>query len=600
MRQYVLAVLLGTVAMIHAVEPAQVPAGGTSLLAKPLAQWRFSKGGNPPATLTEIEVQGMPFAKAIRITHTLRPKQSWAIQLVGEVNAPIKRGDVCLMAFWLRSPQSADESGHGVVSPNVQQNFAPHTKSLSERVTAGKEWRQILLPFRPKKTLELGKANTGFHLGFHPQTVEIGGLQLLNYGTSRKLSELPRMRITYEGRKPDAPWRQEAAERIERFRKADLKVSVVDAQGRPVPGAEVKVAMRRHAFGFGTALTARLLALASPDGEAYRKVTKENYNKIVFENDLKWGPWRVSKDNKNRTFRQEWLDTALAWLAENEIPVRGHWLGWGSVTSGGQQRYVGKPVEHRRDLFAHIQEKVTAVGSRVAEWDAINHPVGWGVTYEQLHGGLDFHVDIFRHARKTAPEGIGMWINEGQILPGGSRRGDYERIIIYLIDHGQAPDGVGFMGHFSRSSLTAIPELYGVYDRYAKLVPKLQITEFDVNVGGDEQLQADYLRDFMTVTFSHPSVDAIVMWGFWAGKHWKPDAALYRKDWSLKPAGQAWLDLVQKQWWTNHTGQTDAAGSHALRAFLGRHEITVSHDGTTKTAVLDLPKVGKTVGIRLR
>lgn len=60
----------------------------------------------------------------------------------------------------------------------------------------------------------------------------------------------------------------------------------------------------------------------------------------------------------------------------------------------------------------------------------------------------------------------------------------------------------------------------------------------------DERLQADYLRDVMTMAFSHPAMQAIVMWGFWEGRHWKPDAALYRKDWSTKPAGKVWEELV--------------------------------------------------------
>jgi len=37
---------------------------------------------------------------------------------------------------------------------------------------------------------------------------------------------------TYEGRNADAPWRKEARARIEKIRKAPLKVQVVDAQGK--------------------------------------------------------------------------------------------------------------------------------------------------------------------------------------------------------------------------------------------------------------------------------------------------------------------------------------------------------------------------------
>jgi GH35 family endo-1,4-beta-xylanase len=93
--------------------------------------------------------------------------------------------------------------------------------------------------------------------------------------------------------------------------------------------------------------------------------------------------------------------------------------------------------------------------------------------------------------------------------------------------------------------LPAIEDVYNRLNSFAKLGKTFAITEFDVNVT-DEQLQADFLRDFLTVAFSHPGISSFLMWGFWESEHWLPNAALYRKDWSIKPNGQAWLDLVKK------------------------------------------------------
>jgi GH35 family endo-1,4-beta-xylanase len=381
---------------------------------------------------------------------------------------------------------------------------------------------------------------------------------------------------------------------------SDLTVMVSDSAGQPMPDAHISVTMTRHAFGFGSAVVGRLLMDESPDGEAYRRVVAENYNKVVFENDLKWGPWEAGKSGNSTSFRRQWVEDALAWLKQRNIDVRGHWLSWGSVSSGGQERFVGKPEEHRKALFEHIREKVDAVGDRVVEWDAINHPVGWGVTYEEMHGGLDFHADIFRLCREVVPQSVDLWINEGQILPGGARRDAYERIIRYLIEHGQAPDGIGFMGHFGASSLTPIDELYDVFERFADIIPVLQLTELDVNVPNDEQLQADYLRDVMTLAFSHPAMKGILTWGFWEGKIWKPHTALYRRDWSLKPAGKAWLDLVKNQWWTRADGYTGRDGEYTVRAFHGTYTIEVTAEGKSATAQADVVTGSTTVGIRLR
>ena len=399
----------------------------------------------------------------------------------------------------------------------------------------------------------------------------------------------------------DAPWRKNAADRIEKLRKSDLTIKVVDADGKSVEGAAVDVKMIRHAFGFGSAVTAYMLSVDDDDdGRKYRQIVESLYNKVVFENDLKWNPWNVSKaDNKRWSkFRMEYTDKALEWLNERDIEVRGHYVTWAPLEEKQLQKYEGQADKFRADLFAHMEEKVTKVGKRVGEWDAINHIVGWGTTISEFLGGDYVYVEIIKRSRELAPHAE-LWINEGGILPRGDRRHGYEKIIKYLMDNDTAPDGIGFMGHFGATSLTPIEELYGVFDRFAKLIPNLQLTELDVQVGNNEQLQADYLRDVMTIAFSHPAFQAIVMWGFWEGRHWKPDAALYRKDWSIKPAGEVWKDLVFNQWWTDESGKTDNSGGLRVRGFLGDYEVTVTQDGKSKTLKTLLPGEGKSVEVRL-
>ena len=95
-----------------------------------------------------------------------------------------------------------------------------------------------------------------FTLGLREQTVEIGGIELVNYGTSKKVADLPFTRLGYAGSEPGAAWRKAAEARIEKIRKGDLTVVVKDKAGKPVRGAEVAVRMRKHAFLFGTAVNA--------------------------------------------------------------------------------------------------------------------------------------------------------------------------------------------------------------------------------------------------------------------------------------------------------------------------------------------------------
>ncbi len=99
--------------------------------------------------------------------------------------------------------------------------------------------------------------------------------------------------------------------------------------------------------------------------------------------------------------------------------------------------------------------------------------------------------------------------------------------------------------------------------------------------------------------FSHPSVGVLQQWGFYEPVHWRPRAALFRKDWSPKPNGRAFLDLVFKQWWTDQKGITDSEGSYKLRAFHGDYEVTVKTGDTLRRETFTLPKGGRTLALVL-
>lgn len=369
----------------------------------------------------------------------------------------------------------------------------------------------------------------------------------------------------------------------------------VDSGGNPLAGAKVRVEMKRHAFAFGSAVTAQMLAVETSDGYKYRWIVENYFNKVVFENDLKWPPWETAKSNTHGSYRRQWIDAAFAWLAERGIKVRGHYVSWAPLDSA--DGHGNGPLETLRErLFAHMEDKLPAVGDRALEWDAVNHIAGWGETLETRYGA-DIYAEIIRRARRLAP-GAGLWVNEGQILPSGSRRNEYERLIRYLVEHDSAPDGIGMMGHFEEASLTGLPEVYKVMNRFAGLVPRLQLTELDVNTA-DERLHADYLRDIMTMAFSHPAFTGIVMWGFWEGRHWRPDAALWRRDWSIKPAGEVWLDLVFNQWWTDTELTADEAGLAQTRGFLGDYRITVTWQGQSRTIEASLDSRGLAMDVTL-
>jgi len=195
--------------------------------------------------------------------------------------------------------------------------------ALNAPALAGTTWKKIQFPFGLTRAYNKGEAEVTFTLGLREQTVEIGGIELANYGTIRKVAELPFTKLGYAGSEPGAAWRKTAEARIEKIRTGDLTVVVKDQSGKPVRGAEVAARMRKHAFLFGTAVSGASLAsqrFSAEDLAKYKQEIKQLFNFSVMENETKWPQWA------NVASRPATL-AALDWLRESGLQVRGHNVG---------------------------------------------------------------------------------------------------------------------------------------------------------------------------------------------------------------------------------------------------------------------------------
>ena len=607
------AVLLAAYLLPSAADAAEqwqsAPPGGTGLLPAGDAAdvLEFSAFGGGAANRTEVAADGLPVEKAVRVAVAGPAEPVYAVQLKAELTGDVAAGDVLLVTSFLRG--AAADGGPARAKAYLQQNGGDYNDGqyassavLDLKIDA--EWTQHFLPVVAPRDQPAGTSHFTFHLAYAEQAVEVAGLQILNYGPDVARESLPRTRTTYPGREPNSAWRAEAAAAIDAHRKADLTVRVVDGNGDPRPGATVRVAMTRHAFGFGTAVDAWLLAITREEYDAlpaerreayswedvlkYRDVVGHNFNKAVLENDLKIGGWLAGAGNNSSTFRREWNDRALAWLAERDIEVRGHYGVWGPVAAGDSWNTgtfdVTQPG-YDRYLIEHLRDEVPAVGDRVAEWDAVNHIVGWGETLLGRYGPA-FYAEVLAEMRSLAPHAE-LWVNEGNIVSDGGQIEPYLQVIRDLVELGQRPDGAGFMAHFRDGSLMPPAEIGPLYDRFAELVPKLQLTELDYETL-DRGLQADYFRDVLTVSFAHPAMDGVVQWGFWESRHWRPDAALWTADWNLRPVGVAYRDLVFGDWWTDATVRTGPDGTATVRGFRGAYRVTVTDAGVSRAVAVTL------------
>jgi endo-1,4-beta-xylanase len=592
--------LLGLVLTGWSVGAAELPAGGQEMLPSPEMKAYVGRAAEQGASAETVPVSGRSFTTAQRLLLPQRPAHPWDAGARSSLAVELKLGDVGMVVFEARAlplsgqnPDAAEATGIVYLE---EVNPPDYAKAAQLGFKCGPQWQEYFLAFEAGLTLEAGKGALVFHLGQQAQAFEIGPVRVLNYAKSLAIKDLPRTRVTYRGREPEAAWRKEATTRIAQHRMAPLTITATDAAGQPLANAAVKLRQVRSAFGFGSAVTAQWLTKEGADGETYRRIVDECFSRVVFENDLKMEAWEGSLENTADSSFQ-WNNTLKAseWLQQRNLGIRGHYLCW-APWEPWSEKLKAEPDKIKQRILTHLPRIASEVGSRVMEWDAINHLAGWDKNIDEATG-VDFYTEIMKAARAATK--LPLWVNEDQILRPDRQQEDYYKRIQKLIADGQKPDGIGNQGHFDDTFLPSPMDILANSDRFAALVPALQITEFDVLVNGDEQLEADYLRDFLTVCYSHPAYTGFLIWGFWESSHWKPQTALWRKDWSEKPSAKVWKELVNNQWATKAEGQTGPAGDYQINAHLGTYEITLTANGKTATTRTTLTKTSGPVTVQL-
>jgi GH35 family endo-1,4-beta-xylanase/peptidoglycan/xylan/chitin deacetylase (PgdA/CDA1 family) len=579
-----------------ATSHTEIPSGGEPVHAS-LANYKSTAGsGNSDAIkFSTVDAAGPGFTQALHVETTRDLSPPWAIEVRAAFTKKVRKGDVALVRFFARAISSTDETGFGQVRVAVQRGGGDYHQSLDSTVQMRGEWQEFLLPFAFADDLAAGEGELTLGFGFKRQVVEVGGIEVLDFGNTIALSALPKTRFTYAGREADAAWRQEALARIEQVRKSNFVIEARDASGQPVGGYTVRVEQVRSAFQFGSALQFKRLLSDKPEDAKYRDVAKELFNAASPENDLKWYAW-IGEDARTATHAQ--VFAALRWLRGSGFHVRGHvlvWPGWKNLPDAVRKlKGTKQQAQIPAMVTAHIADITAATREWVQEWDVLNEPFD-NHDLMALFGN-DVMLDWFKAAAASAAPGAPLYLNDysnHDLLADRPHCMEFFRVAKFLQSKGAPLGGFGLQGHISAQPNPPINVL-ATLQVYSELKLPIRITEFDVDTD-DEQLQADYTRDFLILAYSHPSVVGVQHWGFWQSAHWRPKSAMFRADWSEKPSAKIYRDLVLNQWRTRLQGTAGAKGKVAGRGFHGDYVVTVEKDGRRAERTFTLrPEEAKT------
>ncbi len=525
---------------------------------------------------------GVPGGKALEIDVEKAGLESWSTGVNWPISEPVRKGDTVLVAVWAKGISAQNESQTPAISPiRLQRSGEDYASAASGAAFLSRDWKLYYVGGTSDVDIAPGPAGISMHLGSTKQKLRIGPTYVFNLGQGVSARDLPINEVTYDGRAADAPWRRAAMARIDEHRRADLRVQVTDAAGAPIANAPVTVRQTAHAFKLGTFVGHSYGDPTTSDERGLRKIQDESFNLLTLP--TYWADWGWNGSGSLEADYRDMIDYVAAqgkdWRAHPIV-----WPGEGNMPS----RILDAPKSKRRKLVMdHVREVMQFVAAREPmAIDLVNEPrVN---RFFKENGQPDMVEDVFQLAHEIAPE-VPLFVNDYAILNNGglnTKAIEYYHDWLREMRGKRVPvGGIGFQSHFS-AGLTAPERVIDILEGFATYDLPLHITEFDVETL-DESAQADYTRDFILASLSVPQVEAFVFWQFWEGDHWKPNAAMIRRDWTPKPAYTAYRDLVYRDLWTDETLITDANGYVSLRPMKG--EFTVSANGSSEIVTVSGP-----------
>jgi hypothetical protein len=249
--------------LVTSAAALDLPAGGVDVRGDAALQ----ANSNPAVG----KVESIPNGKRIIITKP-NPAKSHSAQFKAPVANEIGNKEHVLAIIKARVVGTENS---GEVLAKLQLQGAPY-KPFSQTVGVGifREWTEQPVVFVTNDIVPAANAAVVLLCGHKEQSIEVESIRVLKYPATMDLALFPKAKLikrTYAGREPDAPWRKAALERIEQHRKKDLSMIVKGEDGQPLAETEVKLSLRRHAFGFGSAVVAKRFSGESEDDRRYRK-----------------------------------------------------------------------------------------------------------------------------------------------------------------------------------------------------------------------------------------------------------------------------------------------------------------------------------------
>ena len=299
--------------------------------------------------------------------------------------------------------------------------------------------------------------------------------------------------------------------------------------------------------------------------------------------------------------RLEGFAQTVDWALSQGLTVKGHPLFWSIPKAVPEwvKRY-DYPTQ-LKFLECRIRSIVARFKGRVAIWDAINEPM-WEPAFKNLASRDWPHLDpiaeiadyiepVLRWAREEDPDAryvindYGLELDpptgapkhkDGSLVTAKRQRLRFLELMRELQNRGAAPDALGLQSHTGGWMPHA--DQIALYDEMATSGLPVHITEFWADTKHldpakipqpvIDELQAEYVANYLTCAFAHPAVETFFFWGFnalrWIGT---------RSGHELTPVYHRVRRLLREEWLTTAELTTDSEGNARFRGFTGEYRL---------------------------
>ena len=299
----------------------------------------------------------------------------------------------------------------------------------------------------------------------------------------------------------DRSWIPDANLRIEDIRKRDL---VIDISGRNDIDS-IMLKMTKSEFYWGATMDQFMMGGEVTNIDQWFDL----FNLGVARNEFKW-EHIYRKQSANYGDADQMLDL----FESKSVPIRGHVVFW-SVDGHSPDWFEAMTdlTQKEEIAWAWVDEVINRYKNRLINWDVFN---------EIIHGddfvrmfGFDFWDRVLARIRQLDPA-AGLAYNDFELLSNGKGKCFLEyvgsRVGDTLDFYGlQSHMKKGINGQVNLDKLNQMAYYNGVSNR-------LWITEFDVD-NPDVTGRAEDVHDFIRSAYSHPNVDALVLWTWLREKH---------------------------------------------------------------------------------